>query len=582
MYDFFKNTYNIPEFQRRYSWGKENVEDLLNSVLEAILEPNSEFDNYIGSIMITKETNKSFYYVLDGQQRLTTIIIAFVALSEKVNQLKAELETLRLPTELAEAIFDLDQKYKDMLIKKEGILRTNQTNRDVLISFDRLDSSHLTKLINKKDIDKMDKRSRITKSYNITCDLIDKHYIEYLNEKELDDNIQEKLIFMINYFSILYNDTYILRTELDDIADSFAVFEATNTTGLQLNPFDLINGYISNKLRSNNSELLPDWIEIVTEYLERDLNLTDFVFYWANSKDKQYSKRDLYKYVKSIGESKDPEGFQNFALDLLDNFDKLDKYMLSDQPSYRHIKILGRKKLYSVFLALTNKSYSEEEIETFMMEIIKYSVMELNLGGKSPGIFQYKVRKIIDEIISSEEVLSFEDILTSEKESVRDIINDFKSYDSKLFSGILSGESNNDNLYKSLLIMLVDKEQPSSTIKYESIDLEHIFPQNPHKDWSKDKKWKKVIKSPEAKAKYTGMIGNMMLLNTRLNKRISNSYIDKKKVNLLDDIENNKYDALKNASWNMIEFDEFSPKYIKHRTSTIIEKIIEDEIFRIK
>lgn len=90
------NSYIIPNFQRDYSWDKKNYEDFINDILsvnkaEYDIETKKlsnasgkDNDYFFGTILIVGEENKSSvtkpYIVIDGQQRLTTMTLFFVAI----------------------------------------------------------------------------------------------------------------------------------------------------------------------------------------------------------------------------------------------------------------------------------------------------------------------------------------------------------------------------------------------------------------------------------------------------------------------------------------------------------------------
>src|SRR5215211_1180829 len=66
----------IPRFQRPYSWTKGNVEDLWE---DAIQEGGSEY--FIGSMVVYPESDDTVA-VIDGQQRLTTLMMLLCALRD--------------------------------------------------------------------------------------------------------------------------------------------------------------------------------------------------------------------------------------------------------------------------------------------------------------------------------------------------------------------------------------------------------------------------------------------------------------------------------------------------------------------
>ena len=63
--------YMIPLYQRNYSWGKDEIEQLIDDIYNASNNLNKNY--YIGSLIVHKY--KGCYEVVDGQQRLTTINI---------------------------------------------------------------------------------------------------------------------------------------------------------------------------------------------------------------------------------------------------------------------------------------------------------------------------------------------------------------------------------------------------------------------------------------------------------------------------------------------------------------------------
>ncbi len=80
---FFTGKYfRIPNYQRDYSWDTGNVDDLFEDILEAI---ETQTSHYIGTFILASGTNRSQFNVVDGQQRLTTLIMLFNAVIGKLN-----------------------------------------------------------------------------------------------------------------------------------------------------------------------------------------------------------------------------------------------------------------------------------------------------------------------------------------------------------------------------------------------------------------------------------------------------------------------------------------------------------------
>ena len=79
-----KLKFEIPFYQRAYSWKKQDIEKLIRDI-------NCKEGHYLGNIVVKKNDDK--FIAIDGQQRLTTIYIIFMALKEKLFELDYEIDS---------------------------------------------------------------------------------------------------------------------------------------------------------------------------------------------------------------------------------------------------------------------------------------------------------------------------------------------------------------------------------------------------------------------------------------------------------------------------------------------------------
>lgn len=76
------NYFSIPNYQRGYSWGKAQLEDLKEDIEHL---QGKDRKHYTGTIVMTPSEDKDGRYdIVDGQQRLTTLIILLGVLSDKL------------------------------------------------------------------------------------------------------------------------------------------------------------------------------------------------------------------------------------------------------------------------------------------------------------------------------------------------------------------------------------------------------------------------------------------------------------------------------------------------------------------
>ena len=77
--------YLIPNYQRPYSWGIENIEQLFDDLYE-FFQRKTEETYFLGSIVVIKQDGSPKSEIIDGQQRITSLTILFSVLASFFNQ----------------------------------------------------------------------------------------------------------------------------------------------------------------------------------------------------------------------------------------------------------------------------------------------------------------------------------------------------------------------------------------------------------------------------------------------------------------------------------------------------------------
>ncbi len=81
--NYFKNTFNIPIYQRLYVWGDSQVLTLINDLISAY-KFNKDDIYYLGGIVVVN--NQNMFDLIDGQQRFTTLKILREVLEDNIKQ----------------------------------------------------------------------------------------------------------------------------------------------------------------------------------------------------------------------------------------------------------------------------------------------------------------------------------------------------------------------------------------------------------------------------------------------------------------------------------------------------------------
>ena len=78
--------YEVPHYQRDYSWGEEHWEDLWDDLQEV---QSSHRQHYMGALVLQETAATDQFRIIDGQQRIATLSLLFVAGLRCLNELVA-------------------------------------------------------------------------------------------------------------------------------------------------------------------------------------------------------------------------------------------------------------------------------------------------------------------------------------------------------------------------------------------------------------------------------------------------------------------------------------------------------------
>jgi len=127
--------FSIPDYQRPYSWGPEQAGELLQDLLTAMDQSTGDVATlepyFLGSIVVVKEKTDPHSEVVDGQQRLTTMVLLITAIAHRLGDDGDQLQKLLYQKGLAFAnkqdeprltLRPQDQKFFWDCVQSEGAL----------------------------------------------------------------------------------------------------------------------------------------------------------------------------------------------------------------------------------------------------------------------------------------------------------------------------------------------------------------------------------------------------------------------------------------------------------------------------
>lgn len=225
----------IPVYQRNYDWKTENCKQLYDDLVKIIKnDRNSHFFGSLVSVYNPAGNNEEFL-VIDGQQRLTTVSLLFLAMYNLISEKKMVPEASNL----------MERIYEQYLVDKWQPEDTRIKLKPV-----KNDQNAFRKLF--EDASEHIRGSNITVNYNYFYDRIQK---------------QEITIDQL-YNALCRLEIINIRLENDD--DPQLIFESLNSTGLDLSEGDKIRNFILMGLPAKEQEDYYEryWnrIEVCTHY----------------------------------------------------------------------------------------------------------------------------------------------------------------------------------------------------------------------------------------------------------------------------------------------------------------------------
>jgi uncharacterized protein with ParB-like and HNH nuclease domain len=74
--------FEIPDFQRNYAWEVEQINEFWSDLEYTINRPNAS--HFIGSVILLNVAREERAHIIDGQQRMTTIVMTLGILRDLI------------------------------------------------------------------------------------------------------------------------------------------------------------------------------------------------------------------------------------------------------------------------------------------------------------------------------------------------------------------------------------------------------------------------------------------------------------------------------------------------------------------
>ncbi len=283
--DFFALTgtiFSIPVYQRNYTWEEENCEKLLQDIVSISQNKKTHFMGSITYILHLVDDVKSLrklqeFVIIDGQQRVTTIMLLLKAIETKIQNegIKKEIGNL------------LNLSGQKLRLKP---IKSDKEAFDLVMQ----NRSHEIQGV-----------SHIRNNYKFFT-------------KELDNYISKGYRIEEIYGAFLRLKIVAIGLELGE-DDPQVVFESINATGVQLKGLDLIRNYLMMGENSDNQNRLYKtyWVSLEDWLGERDLNdfIKTYLRIYFEDRLKE-GEREVYYALKAHHRENFPNDIQGLMSDM--------------------------------------------------------------------------------------------------------------------------------------------------------------------------------------------------------------------------------------------------------------------------
>jgi len=492
-------SYQVPIYQRDYSWDKDDWEDLWNDIEEI---PNDK-THYLGYLVLQKSQNgDENFWIIDGQQRLTTLSLLALAVTALYNdwshqgidsddnKLRAEKLTERYLGNFSTSKLSISPK-----------LTLNRNNDDFYKSW-------LLKLRKPTTLAKLKPSQRLMqKSFD--------YFVNQLNDKFKANKSGANLAEFLE--KVVGNGIVFTQIVVENDLDAFKVFETLNARGVKLSTADLLKNYLF-KLTSQLGELDLNEAERQWQNINdiiRANDLTIFIRHYWNSKYRIERQPTLFKAIKR--EISTPQS----AFDFLNNLEGISQFYTAfnnpsdeiwDKDESAQLKVLvmlGVTTCYTLMIAAMNH-LDRKELKILLRELAVIT-FRYNLSGLNPNEAERIFSKVANDISNKS--------ITNAKDATLALKAIYVS--DKNFVQSFSTASINTKRQKELVkYILVKIENQIAGKDYQPEDaiatIEHILPENPVGVWEE-------IFPIDIQDDYIYRIGNYGLLEASINNKLDNN-----------------------------------------------------------
>lgn len=563
--------YQIPRYQRPYSWGEDELSKLWDDLREAQqVEPNY----FLGSIITAKpEEVNNYLDIVDGQQRLTTLLILLCVCRDLYPDLNAEnleKDPFAVDNSMIKTSIKLNDRFERLRLKTHS--NHESDFQDLIIKEGKA-------IQNKKPYKK---ELQIEQEPKFKFRNTAAFFTEKLEELE-----QEETGKFINY---LFNNVKIIRIDCQSVSFAIKLFQVLNDRGLDLSNSDLIKSFLIGKIHKKyegdaelrkqyEDQFMDDWKSCETMAIDTEESMNNLFVMFEYYLLAKNPEKSLYDELKVLFEKEDPNQIIKHFKDFVSQY-KINVYWSKNTIIYSLFYL--RWSVYWRTIVTTALYVKYPMFDEFLILFRRYYYLNWIAGNTLSKIKQTSFN-LIGHLKSHQSI-----------EFINDELN--KQIDDDVLERAITA-LNGDIYFEPWckpVLFLIEFEQQDNPPYFEmgdrNIQTEHILPRAYEKvnEWSYAKNIHDLDEWIHSGANLTLLSGQKNLdarnypFETKIRSYDSTGFEDEndKKItsfkitqNIVNDYNANKY----NKEWNV---DALNARWIWFCNQ--LEKILDVDLKRIK
>ncbi|MFO0734808.1 MAG: DUF262 domain-containing protein [Labilithrix sp.] len=526
------NFYRIPRFQRPYSWDRENVEDFWNDAIVA-----DDADYFIGSFVVYRNADPyGPLFVVDGQQRLTTITILLASVRDAM-----ESEGHKA---LAKGVHQLIER-QDLNSDQQFVLQTETSYPYLQEHIQKHGHAELEADLGEEEVALKEAYEYLSDQVTRTLRAVDANP-SVTAKKKVDQKRQELIRIRDRVMRL-----QLIVIELTKEDEAYLIFETLNTRGKDLTVSDLVKNHLARNMKPKNKnvDVLGDRWASLLETLEgskADLDVNRFLHHSWLSRRPYTGEKQLFAAIKkAVTKSEAPEFLKELLADAKAyrtafeaDYHEWTKQESDIAEALRALQVFRVLQPAPMLLAIVRayqaKSLTIKQTATVLQQLESFhlqftAITAQRTGGGTAKMYALSGRSLWEATDKNKAGRVLRDFTNKLRERVPS--------EDEFVAGFAQLKFSDENTKQKALVRYVLQRIDAHLRKgappdYDKFTIEHVAPQKPATG-------KPAVRMAD--------IGNLILVPQKLNERLRNETFVKKKQLMTTDLVPMD-DVLKKAS----------------------------------